>query len=174
MYAQDWLHVSNEGSADTLFIRYDSTGIYMPLKFDHVYENGSTNECFDRLLDAKRDHDIIGILFFSRDRKKSHNPSYIKAKVWKDSLWVLNNGSYSPLYDRATGATGRGARQVKLVDASTVIVPHDDPTKTVVDYYSDDCMVYRYTCDTSQTKRGRKKTWQRYPWPPPGNYHEDK
>lgn len=175
-YCQDWVKVSDDGPADTLFVRYDSTSIYMPIKFDNVYEDGSIENRFHKLFDAKRDHNTIGILFYYKDMLNdfSNGLSYIKVQISRDSAWVLNNGRYSSFYSRSTGAVGKGARQVRLIDASTVVVPHQDPMITVIDHYSDDATVYRYTCDTTLTKKGRAKPWQRYPWPPPGNYHEDK
>ena len=167
----DWFKMSKSDTGDTLFLRYDSTSVYMPVKFDELYSNGSKRNAIDQLFYAKRDDNTIGVLFSSDiwNIYLTKSMTYAKFLISKDTVWVLNNGAYLSLNEYNDGTL-----PWKLIDASTVVVPHQNPSRTVIDYYSDDAMVYRYTCDTTLTKRGRKKPWQRYPWPPPGNYHEDK
>jgi hypothetical protein len=136
----------------------------MPLRFDDVLEDGNIYNMIHKLYDAKRDQNTVGVLFYYYDKKSdfANGVMYSKYTITQDSAWVINNGGYFSMYDSPTGTL-----PWRLVDASTIIVPNRDPSKTYIDYYTDEWKRYRYTCDTSQIFNSALGPLQRYPYPPP-------
>ena len=129
LFSQDykWLKMSQEYEADTLFLRFDSTTNYVPLRFDHVSEDGKVDNMIHKVYSAKRDINNAGIIFYYSDYKSDFGNSimYIKHRIEKDTVFGINWGSYWSLYD-----SPKGTQPWILADASTEIVPHRDPKRT--------------------------------------------